>query len=281
MPSYTQDQITKAGKAGSQNSIHGWGEKKGHNDDLDAFRHAFTWANLTKAYGPVVANALGRLNELNSEDELETKMDLHNNAVGIAVAQRTPQEDIAKTVAHATKAGITINDPYNGKLTDPTRPDVTSFLDSRDLFDFENQLSAENAAPAFDHDIAKAPDNPTPGVSSNTGNGMFGEDYGPNVSAEADTPDGGHDGTSGSADTSSAGNYGDGQDWSGVDFGGWGFPVVLDLGDDGIEIVTLDDSTARFDIDGDGRQQLLARVGPEDALFVYDRDGDRLIYHKD
>lgn len=56
---------------------------------------------------------------------------------------------------------------------------------------------------------------------------------------------------------------------------------MLDLGGDGIEIVPLGQSRARFDIDGDGRRQLLAWVGPDDALLVYDRDGDRLISHKD
>ena len=59
------------------------------------------------------------------------------------------------------------------------------------------------------------------------------------------------------------------------------WPVVLDLGGDGIEIVPLGQSRARFDIDGDGRRQLLAWVGPDDALLVYDRDGDRLITSRD
>lgn len=40
-------------------------------------------------------------------------------------------------------------------------------------------------------------------------------------------------------------------------------------------------SRARFDIDGDGRRQLLAWVGPDDDLLVYDRDGDRRISHRD
>ena len=84
-----------------------------------------------------------------------------------------------------------------------------------------------------------------------------------------------------SSDSSSDGDYGDGQDWSGVDFGGWGFPVVLDLKNDGIDIVPLANSTARFDILGNGSRQVLAWPGPDDALFVYDRDGDRLISHRD
>ena len=59
------------------------------------------------------------------------------------------------------------------------------------------------------------------------------------------------------------------------------YPIVLDLGGDGIQFIPLGQSRARFDIDGDGRRQILAWIGPEDGLLVYDRDGDRLISHKD
>jgi hypothetical protein len=58
-------------------------------------------------------------------------------------------------------------------------------------------------------------------------------------------------------------------------------PVLLDLNGDGIDIIPLGQSRAHFDIDGDGRKQIMAWVGPEDALLVYDRDGDRLISHRD
>jgi hypothetical protein len=96
---------------------------------------------------------------------------------------------------------------------------------------------------------------------------------------------GGHadssDGNDGSAGNSSDGNTSDGQDWSGVDFNGWGFPVVLDLGHDGIKIVPISRSTARFDIAGRPGRKVLAWPGPQDALFVYDQDGDRMISHRD
>ena len=59
------------------------------------------------------------------------------------------------------------------------------------------------------------------------------------------------------------------------------YPIVLDLGGDGIQFIPLGQSRARFDIDGDGRRQILAWIGPEDGLLVYDRDGDRLISHRD
>ncbi|MBT4085395.1 MAG: hypothetical protein HOC33_11815 [Alphaproteobacteria bacterium] len=88
-------------------------------------------------------------------------------------------------------------------------------------------------------------------------------------------------GGSNSSASSSDSDYGDGQDWGGVDFGDWGFPVVLDLNNDGIQIIPLSHSTARFDIAGTGSRQVLAWPGPDEGIFVYDRDGDRLISHKD
>ena len=157
MPSYKQGRINHANNTGVGFGITGKENKSGkpgHNDDLDAFRHAYSWADLAKAYGPMIANMLGHLNELDSENEDETQMDLHNNAVGISVAQRTPQEDISKTVAHAVKAGVTINDPFNENLTDPNRPTVTSFLDATDLFNFENQIAAQQRAKANQKTVA-------------------------------------------------------------------------------------------------------------------------------
>jgi len=61
----------------------------------------------------------------------------------------------------------------------------------------------------------------------------------------------------------------------------FGLPVLLDLDGDGIEIISLGQSRARFDMAGTGRKQIMAWPGPNDALFVYDRDGDRLISHRD
>jgi len=66
-----------------------------------------------------------------------------------------------------------------------------------------------------------------------------------------------------------------------VDMGDFAEPVILDLNNDGFDIVPLSQSKVAFDILGDGQMQLMAWVGPDDALLVYDRDGDRLISHRD
>jgi hypothetical protein len=76
------------------------------------------------------------------------------------------------------------------------------------------------------------------------------------------------------------GGMGLGSDTEGA--GGWGFPVVLDLDQNGgIEIVPTSQSAARFNITDTGQRHVLAWPGPDDGLLVYDRDGDRLISDKD
>ena len=77
------------------------------------------------------------------------------------------------------------------------------------------------------------------------------------------------------------GEMGIGSDTGGGSGSGWGVPVVLDLDGDGFDVVPLSRSTARFDIAGTGRRQVLAWVGPDDGLLVYDKDGDRVISDKD
>jgi Ca2+-binding RTX toxin-like protein len=51
-------------------------------------------------------------------------------------------------------------------------------------------------------------------------------------------------------------------------------PIVLDLDNDGVEMVNLWQSTARFDFDGDGDGDRTGWVGRDDGLLVLDRNGD-------
>ena len=50
--------------------------------------------------------------------------------------------------------------------------------------------------------------------------------------------------------------------------------MVLDLDGDGVELVSLEDSTAFYDIDGDGYRERMGWVSPDDGLLAYDRNGD-------
>ena len=69
------------------------------------------------------------------------------------------------------------------------------------------------------------------------------------------------------------GEGGDGGGGEG-DGGGGGKPILLDLDGDGVELVSLEDSTAFYDIHGDGFRYHLSWVAPDDGLLAYDRNGD-------
>jgi len=56
--------------------------------------------------------------------------------------------------------------------------------------------------------------------------------------------------------------------------GGGGPPIVLDMDGDGVNLIALADSAAKFDIDGDGKDDKTAWIGQGDGFLVYDFDGD-------
>jgi hypothetical protein len=197
------------------------------------------------------------------------------------------------------------SDYYNGYLNDTVKVDWDQYEDGEDLSprskskpqyispenlqlpsDLPTRQTAKAKAPdtvsnidfGFDNDIATAPANPKTGAMDNSGTGTFGEDYGDDMDR-----DGGADISGNSADWSGGSDVGMGDLGSDTEgAGGWGFPVVLDLNGDGyFDVLPPSKSKARFDIMGTGKTQVLAWVGPEDGLLVYDRDGDRLISHRD
>lgn len=57
----------------------------------------------------------------------------------------------------------------------------------------------------------------------------------------------------------------------------YGSPLVLDLGGDGIEVVSLEDSNATFDMDLDGRADPTGWIGTSDGFLVLDRNGNGVI----
>lgn len=54
----------------------------------------------------------------------------------------------------------------------------------------------------------------------------------------------------------------------------YAMPVVLDLDGDGIELIPVADSRARFDIAGDGRWEHIGWVGADDGILSLDRNGN-------
>ena len=68
-----------------------------------------------------------------------------------------------------------------------------------------------------------------------------------------------------------------GGDGDGGSDGGGGKPIVLDLDGDGVELVALDDSTAFYDINGDGYRERMAWASADDGFLAYDKDSDGVI----
>ena len=54
-------------------------------------------------------------------------------------------------------------------------------------------------------------------------------------------------------------------------------PLVIDLDGDGVELVSLGNSSAYFDLNLDGFAELTGWVSPDDALLAFDVDGDGII----
>ncbi|MDE0407260.1 MAG: hypothetical protein OXN81_05295, partial [Alphaproteobacteria bacterium] len=73
-----------------------------------------------------------------------------------------------------------------------------------------------------------------------------------------------------STDTSTNSNTGGNENGGGDS----GKPIVLDLDGDGVELVPLEESTAFFDINGDGYRERMAWASADDGFLAYDKDGD-------
>ena len=86
--------------------------------------------------------------------------------------------------------------------------------------------------------------------------------------------EGGGGGSSGGGGPDPHGGEGGDGGGGGGDGGGGGKPILLDLDGDGVELVSLEDSTAFYDIHGDGFRYHLSWVAPDDGLLAYDRNGD-------
>ena len=89
-----------------------------HDNDIDAFRHAYVSGVMTQEYGEKIADILGQLNELfsslsrSSNNQGSTNMDLWNNAIGrkYGLNKRT-RENLAKALLDALSNGELITTP--------------------------------------------------------------------------------------------------------------------------------------------------------------------------
>lgn len=85
-----------------------------HNNDVDAFRHAYVSGSFTIKYNNLAANILGQLNEikgnLNEQPKEEENMDLWNNKVGRQYGEKvSSRKDLATLLKKALKNNELIN----------------------------------------------------------------------------------------------------------------------------------------------------------------------------
>lgn len=142
--------------------------------------------------------------------------------------------------------------------------DIDKTLDATAL-----EASAKELAAAHSQSLSVAPApqaTVTPNPGHNLDDGGGGHDYDPNT-AEVGTT------------TKDAASEEDNSDCSDPD--GMCDPIVIDLKGDGIELVELPDSTAFFDINGDGYRNNVGWVAASDALLAYDKNEDGIICEAD
>ncbi len=65
------------------------------------------------------------------------------------------------------------------------------------------------------------------------------------------------------------------------DRGRFGPPIILDLDGDGVELTSLDESSAFYDISGDGYRNKMGWAGKDDGILVFDKDSDGVIKDRD
>lgn len=131
--------------------------KTGHNDDVDAFRHAYTSGVYAMERGETIADLLGQANEakgyLSGQPGYEGNMDLWNNEVGRYIAQNAvSKSDLAQKIADALANGDLIVDPFNDprQFGEPSAVPTPQQLD--DLADHPDGLEDDPPYP-----IAKPP----------------------------------------------------------------------------------------------------------------------------
>ncbi len=98
-----------------------------HNDDVDAFRHAYTSGVFTQEFTEGIANILGHFNEikgqLKDQPDSEKNMDLWNNKVGREYGKKTTsKQELAELLQKALENDELI-------ITDDQEKDSRKYID--------------------------------------------------------------------------------------------------------------------------------------------------------
>ena len=98
------------------------GQIKGHNNDVDAFRHAYVSGVMTQKYGSFRANILGQLNELKGDivrdqPKEEKNMDLWNNAVGRKYGEQTKSRKKLAELIKEARSSVMSREGFVSKIS--------------------------------------------------------------------------------------------------------------------------------------------------------------------
>ncbi|PZO62884.1 MAG: hypothetical protein DI635_10120 [Pseudoxanthomonas suwonensis] len=133
---------------------------QGHNDELDAFRHAYVSGRVTQKALDVqtVAKHFGDANEIgpaHPNDPYEHRMDLWNNAVGRRLGDELSATDLGKGVYDALRDGTLIKDLSDPRLQQlyPDDPRL-----KRPVGDPQRELLNQSDVDRINRDIDRALD---------------------------------------------------------------------------------------------------------------------------
>ncbi len=117
VPRRVRDYIERTHPGEVETWIDLWRNTDGHSD---AFRHAYWNALMTKAFGPVFAQAYGSAHEGGpNSPQVSEAMDLYNNEVGRTIAEDYPdasEQQLAILVRNALRSGKLVLIDQDGRL---------------------------------------------------------------------------------------------------------------------------------------------------------------------
>ena len=224
----------------------------------DAYRHILASATLVwKGYPEGLVRKLGFLNEYFEEKDSpdSSDMDLHNNDIGFKIGKEVREaggtiEDVRKKVREAIGEGY-----KNGGKEMPDDPDSPIWLsesqwknnplndDTKEDKNDRLPTDQTNWPPKWLEDGQRSPEHPKWWHDEKGGEG------------------------GGATDPADDGNRG-------FNLGFPRDPFVLDLDGDGIELGTLADSQAYFDLNGDGFATRTSWLKGDDGFLALDRNQD-------
>jgi len=277
-----------------------------HNNELDAFRHAYVSARFTQEYGDIGANLLGIANEVSgkialieesyfsldydakvTQNQKESNMDLWNNDRGREIGnfnRSASSDEIASAVKGYINLGFLITVPsdareYEGDISDSIGDNMLNLLNSIESLSGDIRLYAQetydnvessvcNLVEQFGLKILHDVDIASSKFNNlTTGVNDFLKDYLDNLVNDAHTI-GSYlsDVLKGLSRAEATAPNVVRRD-----------PLTLDLDGDGVELVSLTKSNTFFDLDEDGLRERVGWVKADDGILIFDENANNSV----